>query len=141
MITAAEPFSYVEHVRFSDIDAMEHMNNVTFLRFYETARIAYFRAVVPDYDPVHRGKVGVIFAECQIFYRAPAFLDDEIRTTILPSDLRRSSVRLGFEMQREADGRLLAEGHGVLVGYDYEAGRAAPFADRVHARLSATLIG
>ena len=44
-------------------------------------------------------------------------------------------------MRSEEDGRLLAEGHGVIVGYDYESGRAAPFADDVRERLGATVIG
>ena len=137
----SEPFTHLQRVSFKDIDALKHMNNVEFLRFYENARIAWFRHVVPDYEPVLGGSIGVIFAECRIAYRSPAHFEEEIRTTILPSELKRSSVRLGFEMQREADGRLLADGHGVLVGYDYETGRAAPFADRVRDRLSATLIG
>ncbi len=141
MTAAAEPFSYLQRVSFSDIDALKHMNNVEFLRFYENARIAYFRQIVPDYEPVHGGQIGVIFAECQIAYRSPAHFEEEVRTTILPSELKRSSVRLGFEMRCEADGRLLAEGHGVIVGYDYASGRAAPFADDVRERLGATVIG
>ena len=138
---SAEPFCYVQRVSFKDVDALKHMNNVEFLRFYENARIAYFRHVVPEYEPVLGGSVGVIFAECQIAYRSPAHFEEHIRTTILPSDLRRSSVRLSFEMRSEGDGRLLADGHGVLVGYDYASGRPAPFADDVRDRLSATVIG
>ena len=141
MSAATEPFSYVERVRFAEIDAMQHMNNVEFLRFYETARIAWMSTVMSDYEPVPRGALSVIFAECHILYRAPAFFGDEIRTAILPTDLRRSSVRLGFEMHRDSDGTLLADGYGVLVGYDYEAGATRPFSDEVRESLTPTLIG
>jgi acyl-CoA thioester hydrolase len=37
----------------------------------------------------------------------------------------------------EADGRLLAEGWGTLVGYDYAQGRATPFPDEVAEKLRA----
>jgi acyl-CoA thioesterase FadM len=39
-------------------------------------------------------------------------------------------------MNAEGDGRLLAEGYGVLVGYDYAAGRAMALTDDVRAVLS-----
>ena len=121
------PFSFVDRVRFGDLDAMRHLNNVEFLRFFETARIAYIRALVPSHQPAEpEGDWGLIFAECHINYRSPAFFDEEIRTHVRPAQLRRSSLRIEFRMTSEGDGRLLAEGWGALVGYDYSAGTAAP---------------
>jgi len=131
------PFSIVERVRFGDLDAMQHMNNVEFLRFFETARIAWLQALVPEHTPTRREEFGFIFAECQIAYRAPAFFDDAIRTVIRPGEVRRSSVRLDFEMRVEQGDRLVAEGYGVLVGYDYVAGRSKPLPDALRARLDA----
>ena len=133
------PFSIVERVRFGDLDAMQHMNNVEFLRFFETARIAYLTCLAPDHQPTRRQDFGFIFAECRISYRAPAFYDDRIRTTIRPGEVGRSSLRLEFEMHVEADGRLVADGYGVLVGYDYEAGRAQPIPDAFRERVEPLL--
>jgi acyl-CoA thioester hydrolase len=132
-------WSMVQRVRFGDLDAMQHMNNVEFLRFFETARIDWFRAVIPDHMPTRRRAFGFIFAECHIAYRAPAFFGDEIRTWITPSEMRRSSLRLDFEMRVEADDRLVADGWGVLVGYDYEAGEARPLPDSLREMLEPML--
>jgi acyl-CoA thioester hydrolase len=123
-----ERFSMVERVRFGDLDAMQHMNNVEFLRFFETARIDYLRQLSPEHAPTG-GKFGFIFAECHIAYKAPAHFDDLIRTYVWPTELKRSSLKLGFEMRVESDGRLVAEGWGTLVGYDYEGGRPQPVPD------------
>ena len=121
------PFAYLDRVRFGDLDAMRHLNNVEFLRFFETARIAYIRSIVPSHQPAEpEGDWGLIFAECHINYRSPAFFDEQIRTHVRPSHLRRSSVRMEFLMESEQDGRTLAEGWGALVGYDYVAGRSCP---------------
>ena len=38
-------------------------------------------------------------------------------------------------MRTDADDRLVADGWGTLVGYDYGAGRAAPLPDAVAAKL------
>ena len=134
-----EPFSMVQRVRFGDLDAMQHMNNVEFLRFFETARIDYLRTLSPEHAPTERRRFGFIFAECHISYRSPAFFDDEIRTYIRPAELRRSSLRLDFEMRAESDGRVVADGWGTLVGYDYDAGRAQPIPDELRERVGPML--
>ncbi len=131
------PFSAVDTVRYGDLDANRHLNNVVFLQFFEDARIAYVRSLAPDHDPTDPGDFGMIFAEAHINYRAPAFYEEEIRTWIRPSHLRRSSFRVAFRMVAERDGRLLAEGWGALVGYDYAGGRATTLPDHLVAALRA----
>ena len=125
-------FSFVDKVRFSDVDSMDHLNNATFLSFFESARIAYMQSIVENHDPTTVGDgVGLIFAEAHINYRAPAYFDEEIRTFIRPRDLRRSSFRTEFLMVSERDGRTIADGWGALVGYDYGAQKAAPVPERL----------
>ena len=132
---AAEPFSVVEPVRFGDLDAMQHLNNVQFLRYFETARIEYLGTLLPEHTPTRRQSFGFIFAECHISYRAPAHFGEHVRTAIRPGRLGNASFRLEFTMTADEDGRLLAEGYGVLVGYDYEAGRSKPIPDVLRDRL------
>ena len=134
-------FSMLQRVRFGDLDAMQHMNNVEFLRFFETARIEYIGSLSPEHAPTSRSAFGFIFAECHIAYRAPAFFGDEIRTYVWPQELKRSSIRLGFEMRVEGDDRLVADGWGTLVGYDYEAGRAQAIPDDFRALIEPTVVG
>ena len=119
-------FSHVDRVRFADLDAMRHLNNVAFLTFFESARIAYVTALLTDYQPEQRDAFGLIVAEVHIDYRAPAFYDEEIRTWLRPEDVARSAFRTAFEMVSERDGRLLAQGYAVLVGYDYGMKRSMP---------------
>ena len=55
------------------------------------------------------------------------------------SDVRRSSFRVPFEM-RVGD-RLVAEGSGVLVGFDYTAQKAGPLPDGIRGRLEEEAAG
>jgi acyl-CoA thioester hydrolase len=130
-----DAFSIVQRVRFGDLDAMQHMNNVEFLRFFETARIDYMIQLSPDHAPTEKRQFGFIFAECHITYKAPAFFGEMIRTYIWPSELKRSSLKLAFEMRAEGDDRLVAEGWGTLVGYDYQAGHPQPIPEAVRERV------
>ncbi len=58
-----------------------------------------------------------------------------MRVDVRPEELRRSSVKIAFQMVCEGDERLVAEGWGTLVGYDYAAGRAAPLPESIATRL------
>ncbi len=127
-------FVHVERVRFGDLDANRHLNNVVFLRYFETARITYMRHLVAAHDrPTAGTGLGVIFAECHINYRAPVGFDEQVDILCSVSDVQRSSFRIPFQM-RVAD-RLVAEGYGVLVGFDYGQQQAARLPDEFRARL------
>lgn len=141
-VRAAWHFHHAEPIRFGDLDAMRHLNNVEFLRFFETARIAFMQSVFPDHDPAApTGDFGLIFAEAHIAYRSPGRFGEVVRTWIRPGAIARSSFRVEFEMRADdpvagPDGRLMAEGYGVLVGYDYGAGRSMPLPEPVRAALA-----
>jgi acyl-CoA thioester hydrolase len=126
-----------ERVRFGDLDAMRHLNNVVFLRYFETARIAYLRELVPAHDPAHpeHAGFGFIFAECHIAYRSPVHFDEELEVHCSIGETRRSSFRVEFEMR--VGERLAAEGYGVLVGYDYAQQRTMALPDPLRERLEA----
>ena len=128
-------FIHTERVRFGDLDAMRHLNNVVFLRYFETARIAYLRELIPAHDPAHpeRDEFGVIFAECHINYRSPVHFDEEVATNLSIGNVRRSSFRVEFEMR--VDTRLVAEGYGVLVGFDYVEQKSTHLPEAVVERL------
>lgn len=127
-----------ERVRFGDLDAMRHLNNVVFLRYFETARIAYLRQLVPGHDPAspEAGDVGLIFAECHISYRSPVHFDEEVEVRCSVGEVRRSAFQMCFEMH--VDDRLAAEGHGWLVGFDYAEQRAAPLGEGLREALTQT---
>ena len=135
----AERFSILQRVRFGDLDALQHMNNVEFLRYFETARIDYIRQLLPGHSPGNSNEFGFIFAEAHINYRAPAFYDDEIRTYVWISEIRRSALRVDFEMVVEGDDRRVADGFGWLVGYDYNEGKSRPLSDELRERIEPEL--
>ena len=99
--------------------------------FTHTDRVRY-----ADVDTM-RHLNNVAFAELHLAYRAPAYFGEEIRTSVRPSHLERSSFRAEFRMA-VAD-RLIAEGHGVYVGYDYAAERAQPLGERIVERIAPLL--
>jgi acyl-CoA thioester hydrolase len=132
-------FVHTERVRFGDLDAMRHLNNVVFLRYFETARIAYIRSLLPEHDPARPeatraepdregrrpvSSFGLIFAECHINYRSPVYFDEEVAVGCSIGEVRRSAFQVLFTMR--VGERVAAEGYGWLVGFDYGAEKPAP---------------
>jgi acyl-CoA thioester hydrolase len=132
-----QTYTHTERVRFGDLDAMRHLNNVVFLRYFETARIAYLRQLIPEHDPSHpeRDATGVIFAECNIRYRSPVLFDEVVDIECSVGDVRRSAFEIRFAMR--VGERLAAEGSGWLVAYDYAAGSSQTLPDELRGALEA----
>ena len=126
-------FVHREPVRWGDLDAFRHLNNVVFQRHFETAWISYRGALGVGVDPFVETGFDLIFAEFHINYRAPVEFDEELDIALTVADIRRSSFRVGFEMR--VGERLCAEGYGVYVGFDYADQRAAPLPEQLRARL------
>src|SRR3954452_25362810 len=116
---------------------MRHLNNVVFLRYFETARIGFLRELAPEHDPAARDQddFGLIFAECAIRYRAPVAFDEDVAIECWIGEVRRSAFEILLRMAVEE--RPAAEGAGCLVGYDYTQGRARPLPDRLRETLEA----
>jgi acyl-CoA thioester hydrolase len=128
---------HIERVRFGDLDAMRHLNNVVFLRYFESARIAFIGELLPDHKPTvpEEDPTGMIFAECHINYRSPVHYDEELRVITTIGEIRRSSFQMTFQM-RVGD-RLAADGYGWLVGFDYVTQKPAPLPDNLREVLVA----
>jgi len=136
-MTVPSEFVHRERVRFGDLDAMRHLNNVVYLRYFESARIAYLRELVPGHDPgrLAGDGFGFIFAECHINYRSPVHYDEEMAVHCSIGEVRRSAFQVLFTMKVED--RVAAEGYGWLVGYEYEAQRSARLPEQLREALEA----
>ena len=105
-----------------------------FLRYFETARINYLNSISEDHDPVNRDRgFGMIFASCHIDYRSPGHFDEDVDIRVRPAEIGTKSLKLEFEMR--VGERLLAEGYGVLVGYDYANQKSAVLPEALCAKL------
>ena len=132
----SEPFVFVDRVRFADLDARGHLNNVAFLQFIEAARLAFIRHLHPGHDPTVPTDEDLIVARTEIDYRAPADFEEEIRTQVTATDVERNKFTVRFEMRSARDSRLLAEASNVVLGYDYEKGETADVAAPLYAALT-----
>lgn len=123
-------------VQWGDQDAFGHVNNVVFFRWYESARIEYFRRVLPGGEP-KRDAEGLILASIQCDFRRPVTFPDTVRVGARVARIGRSSMTVEHAAYSEAQRRVVAEGVSTVVLFDYSTGAPRPADEALRGAIDA----
>lgn len=108
-------------VRFSDLDAMQHVNNATYLTFLEEARIDYFSKLFNRrYDNLD---FEAVVGRIEINYIHPIVLGDEVEVLTRISKIGTKSVDVEHVIVIKKKNDLIKAATALtkLVYYDYKA--------------------
>ena len=125
-------------VRYSETDKMGIVYYANYLVWFEIGRAEFCRARGFSYKDMEEDDESfLVVAESYCRYKAPAYYDDEliIRTHI--TELRRRSLRFGYEVVRASDDQIIAEGETGHVVTDAN-GRVRSFPEGYAQRLLAS---
>ena len=120
-------------VAWGEMDSFGHVNNIVYFRYFESARIAFFDAVGFRGGD---GAIGPILASTQCRFRRPLAYPDRVRVGARVSDIGADRFTMHYLVFSEAQDAVAAEGEGLVVAYDYEAGRKALLPEGVLEKLS-----
>lgn len=119
-------------VAWGDMDAFRHVNNTVYLRWFESARIAYFENVgLIEYDAT-----GPILARASVDYRRAVAYPDTV--TVAATVVRFGTT--SFEMRYRATSRaqagaVVAEGDSIIVLFDYASSTKVPLDERLRSAI------
>jgi acyl-CoA thioester hydrolase len=106
-------------VRYSETDKMGVVYHANYLVWFEIGRTEYCRARGFSYrDMEELDNAFLVVAESYCRYKSPAFYDDEIVVRTRVNEMRKRSLRFGYEIYRLEDGKVLAEGETTHVVTD-----------------------
>ncbi len=113
-------------VAWGDMDAFGHVNNTVYLRYFESARIAYFEALGTMETMAATG-IGPILAETSCRFKLPLNYPDTVAAGARVTELAAERFLMHHRVVSHRHGRVAAEGDGRIVSYDYNAKtKAAP---------------
>ncbi|WP_417520183.1 acyl-CoA thioesterase [Minwuia sp.] len=120
-------------IRFGDMDATGHVNNVAFARYVETGRVPFMRSgLLPAYDDRQRFVVGNL----SIRFRAQAYYPGTVRIGTGVCALGRTSMTLGHGLFSGEDCIATAETVMVYI----VGGRAQALTDDMRTALQPMLL-
>ena len=121
-------------IRWGDMDAMGHLNNASYFRFLETARIDWFLSLGREPDPTGEGIV-IVNAFCN-FYRQLVYPGD-VLLKMYVSDPARTTFESWATMERtDMPGVIHAAGGATTVWVDFAKQKALPLPEWLRSLVS-----
>jgi len=111
-------------VRWGDMDALGHVNNTHFFRWFEEARIALFEDI--GLQSASPSGVGPILASTTCDFVLPVTWPETVAVTAFIERIGTTSFTMRHVASRISDGAVVGRGIGVVVLVDYDAGRPSP---------------
>ncbi len=115
-------------VRWGDMDAMGHVNNTIYFRYFESARIDYFRKL-GLMDKWDEDGIGPILAHTSCQFILPVSYPDNLVIYTRVKKLGNTSMIHEYEVHSEKLG-LAAKGDSVVVYFDYKNNKKVPFSNQ-----------
>jgi acyl-CoA thioester hydrolase len=120
---------YLCPLRWSDMDAYGHVNNVAFLTYLEEARVDMLFVHAGTDAATEKLASGIVVARHEIDYKAPlVFRPEPVPIDTWVTKLGNASFTVAYEVREDA-GPVYARASTVLVPYDVQAGRPRRVSD------------
>jgi acyl-CoA thioester hydrolase len=98
-------------VRYAETDKMGIVYYANYLIWFEIGRAEFCRARGFAYSDMEADDDAfLVVAEAYCRYKAPAYYDDELLVRTHITELRKRSLRFGYEVIRVSDSQTIAEG-------------------------------
>ncbi len=133
--SAREVFETRVRVRYAETDQMGVVYHSNYIIWFEVGRVEMLRQMGFTYREMEKQDgthIAVVEVRCR--FKAPALYDDTILVRTSLMNVRDSLLHFGYEILRETDGTLLAEGETVhiVVGADF---KRTPIPDKYRQRF------
>ena len=132
-----EIFSTDIVLRFSDVDAMGHVNNAVYFTYFEYGRLQFF------YSEAGKKKFpgfAFILAHVSCDFIRPVTLEDRVALQMWVTDIGRKSFTIRYQLVDAADPAVIfATGESVQVCFDYASNGSVAISQALRAQLSVYL--
>ncbi|MCW8330241.1 acyl-CoA thioesterase [Photobacterium sp. SDRW27] len=111
-------------VAWGEMDAFNHVNNVVYFRYFETARIEYFREVALM-EEMHKTGVGPVLSETSCCYKLPVTFPDTLYIGSRVSELKDDRFTMEYAIVSQKLGAVATTGTAKVVMFDFNTNQKA----------------
>jgi acyl-CoA thioester hydrolase len=123
-------------VAWGDMDAFGHVNNVVYFRYFEQARLEYFRRL-GVFELSRAAGVGPIVQSTQARYRRPLTYPDHVAVGVRVPAVGSDRFTIEHVLVSSRWNAVTAEGSSVVVTFDYDRGVKSAVPDAVRRAIEA----
>jgi acyl-CoA thioester hydrolase len=121
-------------VVWGEMDAFQHVNNVVYFRYFESARIAYSMKIGLHALRDLTG-IGPILGSTSCKYRLPLTYPDTVSVGARTVKIEEDRFTMKYAIVSHKHGKIAAEGDGVIVMYDYREGKKTEVPAEIRQRI------
>ncbi|SDJ01375.1 acyl-CoA thioester hydrolase [Ferrimonas sediminum] len=121
-------------VAWGEMDALQHVNNVVYFRYFETARIDFFNQI-GLMEALQATGIGPILAQTQCRFKRPVLFPDTLQVGTLIKDLQDDRFTMEYHIFSEAQQCVTTIGSAEVVVFDFNNQRKATLPAAIRARL------
>jgi acyl-CoA thioester hydrolase len=110
-------------VTWNDLDPVQHVNNAVYLSYVEECGMQVISAHGWPVTRMMEKGFAIFIRRNQIQYRLPALLNDELVLSTWASNVRRSTARRHYVIQRKSNGAEMATIHSLSVWVSLDTGK------------------
>jgi len=123
-------------VAWGEMDAFQHINNTVYLRYFESARIAYFYKL-DMIEAMTRTGIGPILASTSCKFKIPLTYPDNVLIGAKVTSIDEFSFMMGYCVFSVNHQKMAAEGDGLIVTLNYQENRKVPVPEELRQRILA----
>ncbi len=101
------------------MDALNHVNNVVYFRYLETARIEYFREIALM-DEIQNTGIGPVLGETSCRYKLPVTYPDTLYVGSRVSELKDDRFTMEYEIVSKKLGAVTSSGTAKVVMFNFK---------------------
>jgi acyl-CoA thioester hydrolase len=134
-LLAGFPVVIEQAVVWGEMDAYRHVNNTVYFRYFENARLEYFRRLGwPEFEEATG--VGPILAATRARFRRPLSYPDSIAIAARAREVGADRFTLEHLIVSRRLQAVATEGEGLIVTYHYGRGEKVPVPDELRRRIA-----
>ena len=121
-------------VAWGEMDSLRHVNNIVYFRYFESARMEYFRRL-DFWSYMEQTGIGPILASTDCRFRIPLSYPDTVSVGARVGGVQEDRFMMEYAVVSREHGKTAAEGQGLIVSYDYRASRKVPLPEEIIERI------
>ncbi|MEZ9820532.1 acyl-CoA thioesterase [Shewanella sp. 10N.286.45.A1] len=118
------PINTSINVAWGEMDALQHVNNVVYFRYFETARIDFFNQINLLED-LQKTAVGPVISENQARYKRPVTFPDTLIVGVRISDINDDRFMMHYNVFSQTQQAVTTIGSSQVVMFNFKTGQKA----------------
>ncbi|MES2555426.1 MAG: acyl-CoA thioesterase [Bacteroidota bacterium] len=127
------PIKLQLRIDWSELDYFGHVNNVSFFKYAQAARVNYWETV--GINTMHREtNVGPMLASCKCDFKLPLFFPGQVTVHSRVEFIKNTSFGIHHHLINDK-GEVVAEAHDVMVMFDFGSNEKVNFPKEIRDRI------